>query len=186
MKHLITTILLAASSFTSYQTTAQITELKGEAGFKVNAPAKQIVAKSTGFTVKVDRKNGTATFTVPVRSFQFDNNFVSDTLNDRLKSRFNDYYMESDRYPTITFSGRVPGLKLDKNGTYKKQGKAILTAHGVSKEIDFSCDIEVRNKQLTIRATAVFAPVYFNIRIPAYIGDFYFKTVEIELLADNK
>lgn len=184
MKYLIT-ILLTACSFTNYQATAQITELKGEVGFKITTPAKQIAAKSTGFTLKLDR-DGTAAFSVPVRSFQFNNNFLSDTLNEKLKTRFNDYYMESDHYPLITFSGNIPGLKLNKDGRYTRQGKGKLTTHGVSREIDFSCDIEVRGKQIIVRATAVFAPIYFNIRIPAYINGFYFRTVEIELLADNK
>lgn len=165
--------------------TAQTIRLKGEVKFKVPAPAKEITAPSGDIALNLDKKNGTVSFSVPVRSFSFHNNFSSDTLNERLKTRFNDYYMESDRFPAITFSGGIPGLNLDRDSKYTKQGKGRLTVHGVSREIAFNCDIEVRNKRVTVSATAVFVPAYFNIRIPAYVNGFYFRTVEIELRADN-
>ena len=180
MKYLV---ILLACFLTCYLGTAQTLELKGQIKFKVQAPAKEIVGSSADFTLNLDRKNGTATFTVPVRSFLFNNNFSSDTLNERLKNRFNDYYMESDRYPMITFSSQLQGLQLNKDGRYTKQGKGRLTVHGVTKEIEFNCDIEVHNKQVSVQVTTVFIPAYFNIRIPAYISDFYFRKVEIGLQA---
>jgi len=185
MNHLIT-ILLAVCSLTGYQSIGQTINLKGEVGFKIAAPAKQITAKSSDFILKLDTGTGQVIFSVPVRSFGFGNNFLSDTLNSKLKERFNNYYMESNLYPAITFSADIPEIKHGKNGRYIKQGKGILTAHGIRRAIDFSYEIAIQNKQITVHATTVFAPVYFNIRIPAYINGFYFKTVEIELQADNK
>lgn len=179
-------ILLIACLFNCPVAVGQKTALKGTIGFKVTAPAKQVTAESADFILELDPENGRADFSVPVRSFKFSNNFVSDTLNDKLKLRFNDYYMESARYPSVIFKGSIAEFKLTKDGRYRAQGKGTLTAHGVSRKIDFKYDIEVRNKKVTVHATAIFVPAYFNVRIPALIGDFYFKTVAIELFAESR
>lgn len=166
------------------QATAQTIYLKGKVGLRVDAPAKEIVAESDKFTLDI-HQDGKFKFSVPVRSFEFSNNFATQPLNEKLKSRFNDFYMESSRYPVIEFTGKIPDFLPGKNGNYTREGKGFLTTHGVTREVAYTCHISIRNKQVSVQATTEFVPVYFNIPIPSFVSDFYFKKIKIELSATN-
>lgn len=152
----------------------------GQISFSVSAPAKTIKGESKTAFVAVNIKSGEVSVKVAVKSFAFYNNFVSDTLNALIRQRFNDYYMESTRFPEVEFQG-----KIDLTGKTKAAklhpftGK--LTLHGVTRDVTGNVLIGTGKGPQQIKALLHVVPSEYDIRIPPYIGYMYFKEVDITL-----
>lgn len=152
----------------------------GNISFSVSAPAKTIKGESKTASVVINLKSGAVSVTVPVKSFAFSNNFVSDTLNTLIRERFNHYYLESDRFPDIGFQGKItlPG-KTKTTEQLVFNGK--LTLHGVTRDVEGTAVFTISNGRYAVKALLKVIPAEYNIRIPPYIGYMYFKEVNIEL-----
>jgi len=154
--------------------------------FTVSAPAKNIEGRSDSVSLQVDFGKKEVRLEVPVGSFGFRNNFVSDSLNAMIAHRFRNYYMEAGRFPLITYSGSVDyagKINLAQNGRYPVQTEGVLTLHGVRKKIQASGYLIVTAGSVTLQAELMVKPSDYGIRIPPYIGDMYFKEVKIQLKA---
>src|SRR5690606_28189943 len=109
----------------------------GTGTFAVSAPAKTIFAESEKIRIHIDDQAGILQLKVPVSSFQFTNNFVSDSMNAIIHERFNHYYMESKRYPYVTYSASMTNnnsVNLEKDGSYPIHTAGTLHIHGVDRE----------------------------------------------------
>jgi len=183
-----TILLLLALGNIIFQPTsvsAQQYEMEsGKSSFSVSAPAKTIYGESDKVHVQLDHTNGKLKLEVPVKSFRFTNNFMSDTLNDILYHRFNHYYMESTKYPKVIYNARIinnAAISFEQDGTYPIQTKGIATIHGVDQEATAEGVVTVKNGKITVIAKMVVHPTYYKIRIPTYIGGMYFKEVFIKV-----
>lgn len=160
---------------------------KGEGIFSISAPAKTINAKTQKVSIEIDINAAKLQLTVPVGSFQFTNNFVSDSLNMVIQERFNNYYMESDKYPDVTYKATIlnnSSISYDRDGSYPIHTRGILRIHGVGHEVSADGLVEVRGSSIIVSAKIVVQPARYDIRIPAYIGNMYFREVFIDCKAD--
>lgn len=153
-----------------------------DASFAVNAPAKTITGESHAVSVRIDLKQGSVQLKTKVQSFRFSNNFVADTLNQVVRDRFNSYYMESDRFPEIIYNARFSSSIRLKAGNgapvaFRTEGKLLL--HGVAQPAVAEGTLTPGKGSVTVRAHMRLQPATYGIRIPPYIGDMYFKEVEI-------
>ena len=148
--------------------------------FSVSAPAKTIRAESKTASVTINRKSGAVSVAVPLKSFDFYNNFVSDTLNAVIRERFNNYYMESDRFPEVNFQGNIDLTRKTK-GAQQFTFNGKLTLHGVTRDVAGPVVITVQKERYTINASLKVIPAEYDIHIPPYIGYMYFKEVNIQL-----
>lgn len=155
---------------------------KGNISFSVSAPAKTIKGESKTASVVINLKSGAVSVKVPVKSFAFSNNFVSDTLNSLIRERFNNYYMESDQFPEVDFQGKI-SLQGKTKAAEQLAFNGKLTLHGVTRDVTGKVVIKARNGQYAIKAFLKVIPAEYDIRIPPYIGYMYFKEVDIELAA---
>lgn len=155
--------------------------------FQVQAPAKMIKGLSEMVTVNLDLKQGSVMVTVPVKTFRFENNFVSDSLNNVIRDRFNTYYMESSRFPLITYTG-----KLQKTGTQDNKSplqfrtEGMLLLHGIERQVTATCSLDLISGGAIVHAGITIQPAAWGIRIPSYIGDLYFREVHIEITGTLK
>ena len=125
----------------------------------------EIFSKTPIFTIEgIDKKvasilnfeNGEVVATTLVRSFKFHEALVED--------HFNENYMESEKFPKASFKGNITNFKdvnLKKNGDYKITIKGDLTIHGVTKPIDATGTI-------TIKDGKVLAKTQFNVSLAGY------------------
>jgi polyisoprenoid-binding protein YceI len=61
-----------------------------------------------------------------------------------MEEHFNENYLESDKYPDATFSGKIePLIDFSKPGTYPVKAKGKLKMHGVEVEREFTGTITV-------------------------------------------
>lgn len=159
---------------------------KGTGTFSVSAPAKTINASSQSVVIELDRSAAKLQLSVPVSSFLFTNNFVSDSANEVIHKRFNSYYMESSKYPDVTYQASVVNMNsidFEKDGRYPIQTKGTLNIHGVQQEVTAGGTVEVKGGKVNITARIKVLPADYKIRIPAYIGQMYFREVFIETTA---
>jgi hypothetical protein len=158
----------------------------GQCSFSVNAPAKTIYGKSNDIQIQIDSKAGKVYLAVPIRSFLFSNNFVADSLNSIIYDRFNEYYMESQKFPRVTYDARITNLNkisFTKNGTYLIKTSGTLNLHGVDQQVSAEGTVTVNEKGITVTTKITVLPQQYKIRLPPYIGNMYFKEVFIDLNA---
>lgn len=104
------------------------TTTSGTISFKSDAPLEVITAASRKMEGVIDARALTFAFSVSIRTFEGFNNGLQ-------RQHFYENYMETDKYPNATFSGKIiEDVDLTKPGTYQVRAKGILTVHGRAKE----------------------------------------------------
>ena len=125
----------------------------------------EINSRTPVFTIKgvnnkvasiLDAEIGEIFASTLIRSFQFEEALVEE--------RFNENYMEPDKYPQSTFQGKITDYKkIDfyKNGSYEITIEGKLTIHGVTNYIK-------ERGRLTIRDGTITAITEVTISLKAY------------------
>lgn len=186
LKFVITTLLGASllCLFSHPAFNKEQSSQPGKISFVVSAPAKQIIGESTTLSIAFRPADNKISVSVPVKSFRFTNNFVSDSLNKIISERFNNHYMESDSYPTVSYEGRIINrdeIDFNQDGQYPVKTKGVLHLHGTAKEVMAEGIVTVKNKRVQLDARLIVKPAEYGIRIPPYIGNIYFREVLIQL-----
>jgi polyisoprenoid-binding protein YceI len=105
----------------------------------------------------LDTKTGKLAFEVTIKNFAFS--------NPRIQEHFNAAgWMNSDQFPTATFSGSITNLEavnFAKDGTYAVAVKGELNMHGVTKPVEANGSIKVSGK-------AINASSEFSVKLEDY------------------
>ena len=151
---------------TRYQTRA------GTVSFFSASPLEDIEARSQQLAAVLDTRTGQLAFSVPIRSFQFKRSLMQE--------HFNENYLESEKYPKATFSGRVLEWKpetLTASGAVPVVAEGDLTMHGVTRHIKVPGTLTALSNQVLINASFSVAPADYNIEIPALVREHIAKSV---------
>lgn len=120
----------------------------GKAHFLSQATMENIEAVSNQANIIIDTKDGNVGVKVPIRSFDFEKALMEE--------HFNENYMESEKYPQATFSGKIvnpSAVKWDTDGTYNVDVEGKMTIHGVTKDVKEKATITVKGGQLLVKTT---------------------------------
>lgn len=99
----------------------------GKAKFFSSAPLEDIEANSEKVSAIFSVEKGEVAAIIPIKSFQFENGLMQE--------HFNENYMESDKYPKASFSGKIANKESQLVGTrFQTEVKGKLTIHGVTVE----------------------------------------------------
>jgi hypothetical protein len=99
----------------------------GEVSFFSETPLENISALNKNGTALLNIKTGDVAIKMQTAQFVFPNKLMEE--------HFNENYMESEKYPTATFTGKVvETIDFSKEGIYAVSAKGILLMHGVKKE----------------------------------------------------
>ena len=102
-----------------------------------------------------------------------------------MQEHFNENYVESDKYPKVTFSGAYTGdVALDKDGVYKVVVKGNLMLHNVTRPIETQATLEVKAGHLVGVAEFKVKPEDFNINIPSVVRDKIDKEINVKINID--
>jgi hypothetical protein len=102
-----------------------------------------------------------------------------------MQEHFNENYVESDKYPKASFSGAFTGdLPLNKDGVYKVVVKGNLTLHNVTRPIETSATLEVKDGRILGTAEFKLRPEDFNISIPSVVRDKIDKEIAVKVRID--
>jgi hypothetical protein len=131
----------------------------GSASFYSEAPMENIEAISSSVQSILNTTTKSVAFIISIRSFQF--------KKDLMREHFNEKYMESDKFPNATFSGKInEDLTLDKDGTYNVTSTGKIAMHGQEKEITVPGTFTVKNGEVSLQSNFPLAVADFKIEIP--------------------
>lgn len=102
-----------------------------------------------------------------------------------MQEHFNENYVESDKYPKVTFTGIFTGdVSPGNNGVYKILVKGNLTLHNVTRAISVPATLEVKDGRLLGNAEFKVKPEDFNISIPSVVRDKIATEMDVHVKID--
>ncbi len=154
---------------------------QGSASFYSEAPIENIDAHSKEAMSIIDIKTGEIVASVAMKSFEFEKSLMQE--------HFNENYVESDKYPTASFKGKIAdmtNIDLTKDGTYRMDVDGDMTIHGVTKPLQ--CKVEIKKAGQSLTATTSF-PIQvadFDIDIPKVVFYNIAEVVDVKIAFSYK
>ncbi len=97
-----------------------------------------------------------------------------------MKEHFNEKYLESDKYPSATFKGKVSGnIDLSKNGKYTVQATGKLTLHGVTQVRTIDGTLEVKDGMVTLDSKFPVKLVDHKIEVPTVVAAKIAESIDV-------
>lgn len=150
---------------------------KGEISFLSDAPLEQIEAKSNLLRGLVQMDSRRFAFSVAIGTFEGFNSELQ-------REHFNENYLESQKYPQATFSGKLlDEIIPDKSGKQTIRVKGKLTVHGVSKERTIEVQVESMKNKLAVSANFQVPLVDHAIEIPRLVTQKIAESIRIDVHA---
>jgi len=137
---------------------------------------EDIEGKSKMGSSAINASTGDIIFQVPNTSFQFKKKLMQE--------HFNENYMESEKFPTSAFKGKLDKpIDLATNGSYKVNVAGNLMVHGVTKAYKSVADIVVNNGIATAKSVFKVRIADHNIEIPSLVFKNIAEFVEVRVQA---
>jgi polyisoprenoid-binding protein YceI len=146
----------------------------GSITFFSATPIEDIQAVNQQVGAAVDVASGQVAFTVPMKSFKFPKSLMQE--------HFNENYVESEKYPKATFSGKLlnwTAASLTPSGSQAVQVEGDLTIHGVTKRVKVPGTLEKQGNRLVVKSKFTVAPADYNIEIPLLVRNQIAKSVDV-------
>jgi hypothetical protein len=134
----------------------------GETSFFSETPVENIsgVNKTVGAILNTSTKEIAAS--MKMTAFDFPNKLMQE--------HFNENYIESDKFPTGIFKGKiVEDIDFSKSGTYDVTAKGQLTLHGVTQAREIKGKLIVDNQKITLTSNFDVKLVDHKIDVPKLV-----------------
>lgn len=162
MKQITLVFLGWVASFSVFAQQNQWICRTGETSFFSETPLENISALNKNVASIIDFTKGEIAVRMTMTEFKFQNHLMEE--------HFNENYMESEKFPTGTFKGKIQEvIDITKNGTYNISAKGQLTMHGVAKERVLKGKLTVNNGQITLISSFDVALKDHKIEIPTLV-----------------
>ncbi|MBT3179863.1 MAG: YceI family protein [Candidatus Marinimicrobia bacterium] len=152
----------------------------GNISFYSSALLEDIEAINKQVTCVLNMDTKEIAFRVPIHGFIFKNGLMQD--------HFNENYLESEKFPTATFKGKILGL--DSLKLSEKPQEVILsgdlTIHGISQEIRELGEISMKDGNIFGIANFNIKVADYEIEIPKIVREKIAKIVEISVKLNLK
>lgn len=147
---------------------------KGTVSFFSEAPIENIEARHFGPQSILNLAKQEIAFIIPIRGFRFEKSLMEE--------HFNEKYMESDRYPTATFSGTLSQpVTLVRDTVCPLSATGKLTIHGVERPVEIVGKAEVRAGTLRLTSSFPVAVKEYGVSIPKLLTENIADTVRVDL-----
>ena len=148
----------------------------GHVSFFSETPLENITAINTHVSSILDVENGDIVLQMKIISFEFEKALMQE--------HFNEKYMESEKYPKSTFSGKID----DWQNINLKEGKkvdvtveGVIEIHGVKKVITANGTLQLKNGSINLRSKFSLKVDAFNIKILSVVRDKIAKRVDVSV-----
>jgi hypothetical protein len=131
--------------------------------FRSDASLESIVAESEELKGVIDAANKNFAFSINNNSFKGFNSALQ-------KEHFNENYLESERNPISTFSGKIiDEVDFSKPGIYTVRAKGMLQLRGIQRERIIRGVVEVKPGVLILKVNFIVTLDEYDIRIPRIV-----------------
>jgi hypothetical protein len=170
------TVIIGVSGFKKQPSTIYQT-IEGKISFRSDAPLEIIKASSNDLIGLLVIGKNNFSFKIDVHSFQGFNNPLQ-------KQHFNENYMESDKYPYASFSGKIiEDVDLSTDGDYELRAKGNLLIHNVSQERIIKATVGVKKNVITVTSDFTVLLSDHNIPIPKVVYQKLANEIKVEVNA---
>ena len=172
MKKIILSAAILASAF-ALQAQDKYFTRDGHIKFFSETPMENIEADNHKVTAILDEASGKIEFSALMKSFEFEKALMEE--------HFNENYVESNTYPKATFKGEIQDFDASKVTAegQKVTVKGVLEMHGVSREIEETGTIAMKDGKYMIHSKFMVNPEDYNIEIPNTVRDNIAKELEV-------
>ena len=168
--------LLAWAGTTAAQSQSRYLTKAGRVSFFSSSIIEDIEAVNQQAAAVIDLKVAQLAFSIPVKGFVFKRTLMQE--------HFNENYMESDKFPKATFTGKLVGLDvpaLNTKGPHNLQAVGDLTIHGITHRVGADATLELKDGQLQALATFSVSPADYGIEVPLLVRENIAKVVVIRV-----
>ena len=152
--------------------------IDGRIEFTSNAPLEIIEAKSDRMVGAIDPSNQSFAWLVEVISFEGFNSPLQ-------REHFNENYLESDRYPRATFTGKIiEQIDFDQDGVHAVRAKGKLNIHGTEQERIIKGRLEKKGRKLYLLASFTVPLTDHNISIPKIVHQKIAEEISVTVNAE--
>lgn len=139
------TVLITALPFQSLRAQGMFATSAGNTKFSSETPLENVNAENKKTQVILNTANSEIAIRMNMRDFVFPNKLMQE--------HFNENYIESAKYPTATFSGKVDNAPdYAKDGQYDVAATGKFTVHGVTKERTIKGKMKIEGGKITINS----------------------------------
>jgi polyisoprenoid-binding protein YceI len=146
----------------------------GKISFFSTTSVENIEAINKSAVALLDTKSGDLQFAVLMKGFEF--------KKALMQEHFNKDYVESDKFPKGEFKGQVSNnseINYTTNGSYPAKAKGKLTIHGITKDIETSGTITVKDGKVMLNAVFNVLIADYNISVPKLYRDNISKSIKV-------
>lgn len=145
--------------------------------FFSTTPVENIDANSGVVVTAMNTKTNMLFIKVPIQSFQFKKALMQD--------HFNEDYLESDKYPDATFSGKVnETVDYTKEGSNNVTLTGKLTIHNVAKDTTVAGTVTVNSGHILMHADFPVKLADYNITVPKLVFEHIAQVIKVTFDAD--
>lgn len=176
MRAFIILVVLGVISWSSF---AQKTYKSNNAivTFFSHTPVEDIEAKTEKASSVINPSNNQIAFLIVNTSFKFSNGLMEE--------HFNEKYMESDKFPKSTFSGKInENIDWAKDGENKVTVTGKLTIHGVGQERTIPATISIKGDKVSAKSEFMVKTADHKIEIPKLVWEKIAEEIKINVLTD--
>jgi polyisoprenoid-binding protein YceI len=148
----------------------------GNISFFSSMPMENIEAHNKQVNSAIDSKTGDFVVKVLIKSFEFEKALMQE--------HFNENYMESDKFPNATLSGKIKNIAdvdFAKDGSYPADVEGKLTIHGVTKDVTEKGTITVKGGKVNAVSTFNVTLADYGIEIPNTVVNNISKTIQVKV-----
>jgi polyisoprenoid-binding protein YceI len=150
------------------------TAKSGEVSFHSEAPLENIDAVNHAPNSVLNTETREIAFLVPIRKFIFKKSLMQE--------HFNEKYMESDKYPSASFKGRInEAVNFSSDGESKVTATGKMTIHGVEREVTVPGTVTVKNGEISIQAAFTVKVKDYNITIPKLMFQNIAESIDVKV-----
>ena len=146
---------------------------KGVISFASNASLEMIKATSDKVTGLIDPTNNQFAFLVNIVTFRGFNSELQ-------RQHFNENYMESEKYPKASFSGKIiEQIDFTRDSTYEVRAKGELDIHGQKQSRIIKSKLTIKSGHLTIESSFIVPLTDHVITIPKIVSQKIATEIEV-------
>jgi hypothetical protein len=172
-------LLIISSNNVLPQTGVHKTDV-GTIAFRSDAPLEIIKAASEKLSGRIDENKRTFAFKIPIRTFH--------GFNSPLQQiHFNENYLETDKYPDATFSGKIiEPIDFSKPGKMIIRAKGMLKIHGIEQERIIKSEVTVLDHKIHLESFFTVQLSDHGIRVPKIVHEKIANEIKVNVIADLK
>lgn len=177
MKKLIITTVVLFGAIVSLP--AQIYKSKADGSsvtFFSKSPLEDITAVNKKSTFVINTATNDIQAGITMISFKF--------KSPLMEEHFNENYVESDKYPTSVFKGKiVESIDYTKDGENKVTVKGTLNLHGVTKDVEMQGTLTKKGNEISIASDFKIKIADYKIKVPSLYVQNIAEVVDVKVTA---